>query len=939
MLRQLSTSRLTRALRSAPQVASRSTAAEMSSSPILQGVGGSSAIREIPAPAYSTVNYIAGSNGNDNPFGGIVGLALDTNGNLFAADQSAAGSRAPTIWEVTKSSNYATAISINATTFRNPSGVALDSSNNLFVSDFNLNEVFELTAESTYGVVTQIASLNGNFNAPAGMAVDSSGDVFVADLNNNKVQEILKSGGYTTVNILSDTTLDMPNAIAIWPDGNIVVLNDKAPGVVNEIAAPEYTSVSTIDVTTNDPNYAALDTSGNLFITDTGDNLVKEVLLGVTVSSVSPIGGMTNGMTPVTITGTNFTSPATVNFGTAAATNVTVVSPTEITANSPAAGAGVVDVTVTTGVGTSFTSPSDHFSFGPTATTSISLKNLTRTQAASFLPVNAAGGVAPLSYSISSPLPSGLTISPSSGNISGTPSVTLSMTSFTVTVTDSLSNSAQASFNLVINSAVTAIQTSSPVSLTENHVANFTPVTGGGGTAPLSFSISPMLPAGLSLSPMTGAITGTTAATSPAVSYTVTVTDANGATGANTFSLLVNGAVTASPSIASEVLTQNHPAASFVPVKGGGGTGTLSYSISPLLPLGLSFNTSTGVVSGTPTATSAVTSYVVTVTDANGAAATAGFELMVCSAVTASQAVSAAFLTRGFAISPFTPVTGGGGTAPLLFNISPALPSGLSFNTSNGAISGTPAVESSATNYMITVTDTNGASASAGFSLTVNGPVTATQVVAFVGLTIDRATTPVRPVTGSGGTGTIHYSISPALPPGIALGSTTGQISGLPTITSASATYTVTVTDANGETASANFSLAVNPPVTATPAVASKVLTENQLPTSFTPVTGGGGKTPVSFSIAPALPAGLSFSTTTGAITGSPTATHGASSFSVTVTDANGDTASNSFSLTVNPAVTATQSIASEMLTENHAVTSFTPVMGGGGTTPLGFGI
>jgi hypothetical protein len=68
---------------------------------------------------------------------------------------------------------------------------------------------------------------------------------------------------------------------------------------------------------------------------------------GVTISSVSPSNGAPAGGTAVTITGTSFASGATVAFGTAAATNVVVVSPTEITATSPAGSAGAVTVTVT----------------------------------------------------------------------------------------------------------------------------------------------------------------------------------------------------------------------------------------------------------------------------------------------------------------------------------------------------------------------------------------------------------------------------------------------------------------------------------------------------------------------------------------------------------------------------------------------------------------
>ena len=65
-----------------------------------------------------------------------------------------------------------------------------------------------------------------------------------------------------------------------------------------------------------------------------------------TISSISPNSGSTNGGTAVTITGTNFSSGATVTFGGTAASNVTVVSSTSITATTPAHAAGAVNVVV-----------------------------------------------------------------------------------------------------------------------------------------------------------------------------------------------------------------------------------------------------------------------------------------------------------------------------------------------------------------------------------------------------------------------------------------------------------------------------------------------------------------------------------------------------------------------------------------------------------------
>ncbi len=82
-----------------------------------------------------------------------------------------------------------------------------------------------------------------------------------------------------------------------------------------------------------------------------------------TVKKVAPKSGPATGKTSVTITGTNFTSPATVKFGQTLATEVTVHSATSITALSPAGTTGTVDTTVTTSAGTSAATKKDHFKY------------------------------------------------------------------------------------------------------------------------------------------------------------------------------------------------------------------------------------------------------------------------------------------------------------------------------------------------------------------------------------------------------------------------------------------------------------------------------------------------------------------------------------------------------------------------------------------------
>lgn len=178
---------------------------------------------------------------------------------------------------------------------------------------------------------------------------------------------------------------------------------------------------------------------------------------------------------------------------------------------------------------------------------------------------------------------------------------------------------------------------------------------------------------------------------------------------------------------------------------------------------------------------------------------------------------------------------------------------------------------------------------------------TTTQVIASKALTQNQPSASFTPVAGSGGTAPLAYSVSPPLPPSLSMASTTGTITGTPSVTSSATTYTVTVTDANSATATQTFTLTVKSAVTATQAIASTSLTVNHAATAFTPVTGSGGTAPLTYGVSPGLPTGLGLSTSTGAITGTPTVTSSATTYTVTVTDANSVTATATFVLTVNP--------------------------------------
>jgi hypothetical protein len=146
-----------------------------------------------------------------------------------------------------------------------------------------------------------------------------------------------------------------------------------------------------------------------------------------------------------------------------------------------------------------------------------------------------------------------------------------------------------------------------------------------------------------------------------------------------------------------------------------------SYAISPAAPSGLTFSTTTGQLSGTPTSTQSATNYTITATNATGSA-TASFTLTV-SAPLAGPAFTLSSVaetrTVNTAATGFTINSTGGAIASFAISATPA---GMSFNTSTGALTGTPTSVAAATTYTITATNASG-SATQIFRLTVTAVV------------------------------------------------------------------------------------------------------------------------------------------------------------------------------------------------------------------------
>ena len=150
--------------------------------------------------------------------------------------------------------------------------------------------------------------------------------------------------------------------------------------------------------------------------------------------------------------------------------------------------------------------------------------------------------------------------------------------------------------------------------------------------------------------------------------------------------------------------------------------------------------------------------------------------------------------------------------------------------------------------------------------------------------TVGTAITPITPTV----TGTLtSFTVSPALPAGLSLDSGKGTLSGTPTAVAASANYTVSATGTGGS-ASATVTIVVNdaPPSNVSYGSAAFTFSATVASSTLTPTVGGGAV--VSWSINPALPAGLSFSTTDGAISGTPTAPSASASYVITAHNSGG---------------------------------------------------
>ncbi len=441
-------------------------------------------------------------------------------------------------------------------------------------------------------------------------------------------------------------------------------------------------------------------------------------------------------------------------------------------------------------------------------------------------------------------------------------------------------------------------------------------MTATGGTTPYTWSATG-LPTGLSINASTGVIGGTPSATGTWSSIIVTVTDARGLAQTKTYSVTINPlpSITAPATLPASTQGVAYPTTT---INASGGTPTLSWFASGL-PAGMSINTSTGAIGGTPTASGTFT-VTVTVADVVGVTKSKDYPLTINSPPT----IGTTALPEWTQDRPYsTTVSASSGTPPYTWSAT-GLPNGLSIGATNGVISGTTS-KTGTFSVTVTITDSVGAVATKPYSLTINKTPSITFLGNLPASTVNRSYPPglgQAVITATGGTAPYAWSDNGTLPNGLTINSSTGVISGTPTATGTSS-VTITMTDAAGATASRTYSLTINVAPTITPGSLPN-WTVNQ-PNYNATVSASGGTTPYSWSVS-GLPAGLTFNPS-GAnslvISGTPTAT-GTFTVTVTVTDTAGATASHDFPLTITSFGPATKLVFTQQPSNSIAGAAFT---------------
>ena len=528
-----------------------------------------------------------------------------------------------------------------------------------------------------------------------------------------------------------------------------------------------------------------------------------------------------------------------------------------------------------------------------------------------------AGGTAPYSFSVSSGvLPGGLSLS-SAGVLSGTPAVAGTYPFF-VRVTDAASQSAQASYSIVINPGQFKINDLALPSA-QAGVTYTQQLTSVGGAAPVAFIVTGgSLPPDLTLS-ATGLLNGSTS-TAGTYQFTVRATDANAQATTQSFILYVNTS-------AFSIVTATLPTASLGQIYSSaimtsGGSSPLSLSVSGgSLPPGLQIS-STGSIAGTPTAPGSY-SFTLRAQDVGGQLAQRSLSISVANT---ALSINGGGLPAGQVGAVYTgTVSAVNGASPFAYTlVGGNLPAGLTL-AQNGNVSGTPTAPGI---YQVTIraTDANASTTDQGLTIFINSLDFSVNTKSIPSARLNQPYSAT--LSGLGGTPPYNFQlVAGTLPSGLTL-TAAGVIAGTPTAAGANS-FSLRATDSANAPFLLNYTLNVN---ASSIILASPTLPNGQLNVPYAMnLVASGGTSPYLFNLASgALPSGLSLAPN-GILSGTPGAT-GPYAFTISVVDATDTVSLFTYSLSISTGSLSivTQSVPTAVVGTDY----FTAVIATGGTAP-----
>jgi len=273
-----------------------------------------------PAGVVTTLAGSPGMFGSADGTGGAArffnpgGVAVDQSGNIYVADNVNYEIRKVTpagvVTTLAGSAGFTGSADGTGTAarFDFPQGLTVDGNGNVYVSDSYNHTIRKITPA---GVVTTLAGSPGNsgsadgtgsaarFNQPTGIAVDASGNLYVADYNNHTIRKITPGGTVTTlagspgISAYVDGTgsaarFSYPFGVAVDSSGNVyvgdsnneVVRKITPGGVVTTLAGDgtaNYKDGTGTSAEFNTPSGVTVDKNGNVFVADADNGVIRKI--------------------------------------------------------------------------------------------------------------------------------------------------------------------------------------------------------------------------------------------------------------------------------------------------------------------------------------------------------------------------------------------------------------------------------------------------------------------------------------------------------------------------------------------------------------------------------------------------------------------------------------------------------------------------------------